>query len=139
LKALHPASTKPTPRIFVKQLVVWRLWLFVLVPVLGACALPRPQPTDADTAIARLFRGGEWMKTGASSHCYSKTDILRMEELREFGEDTKDVIRVVGGTMSDVLEVEQRLRYLRRGLPDTMVGSDPQSCASPGAASPYKQ
>jgi hypothetical protein len=106
--------------------------------MLDACALARPQPIDADTAIARLFRGGEWMKTGASSHCFNKTDILRIEELREFGEDTNEVIRVVGGTVSDVLEVEQRLRYLRRGLPDTMVGSDTQSCARTGAASSYK-
>lgn len=114
---------------------MWRL--FVLLQTIGACALARPQPFEADGAVARLFQGGEWVKTNATSHCYRKGDILRMEELREFGETADEVVKVVGGTVPDVIEVEQRLRYLRRGWPDRIARSDTQSCrATPARSEP---
>jgi hypothetical protein len=79
---------------------------------LGACASLR-NPAD-DVALQRLFQGGEWVRTAASAHCYSRADVLRIEELREFGEPTGEVARVVGGAPPDIVELEQRLRYLRR-------------------------
>jgi hypothetical protein len=102
--------------------------IVVLAHLLGACASLRPQPTQHDAAIVQLFQGGEWVKTKASAHCYSRADVTRLEELREMGDNAADVTRIVGGTSPDVREVEQRLRYLRRGLADPTTTPNPQSC-----------
>jgi hypothetical protein len=93
---------------------------------LGACASLRRNPAD-DVALQRLFQGGEWVRT-ASAHCYNRSDVLRIEELREFGEPTGEVARVVGGAPPDIVELEQRLRHLRRDPRDAIL-----SAIRPGA------
>jgi hypothetical protein len=107
----------------------WRM--VVLAHLLGACASSaQPRPIQQDTGIAQLFRGGEWVKTNASGHCYSRADVMRIEELREMGDNAADVVRIVGGTSPDVRELERRLRSLRRGLADTSTTVNLPSCTS---------
>ena len=78
----------------------------------GCAALQRRQ-SQPDAATLRYFGGGEWVRT-ASGHCYSKADVVHIEDLGEEGYGPRDVATRVGGTPDDVREVEQRMREARR-------------------------
>ncbi len=88
----------------------------------GGCASTPPPPATAPLS---------------SSRCYGEADVARIELLREYGETAAEAARIVGGTAADVLELEKRLRALRRSrTPAAAAGRDAVPAGCPDTIAP---
>jgi hypothetical protein len=92
-----------------------QLTLALPLAALTACASTGSPPSPASPATA--------MRT-TSLHCYSATEVARIESMREDSRTVAEVTQAVGGTPTDVLEVEQRLRDSRRTHRPVSAASD---------------